>query len=91
MAKTNVASRRVLCDWCGHDYTDETISGGLLYRAKATGPCCEAKIRRSAVAFTEEHFIAATCPAGMPFAEWVRSMGQVAGLDYAAPAERKAK
>lgn len=66
--------QRVLCDFCGDDWSDSRQSGGLLFQSKATCPTCEPKIRKSAVEYGEEQFIRAVCPPDLSFAEWVRTL-----------------
>ena len=65
---------RVACDWCNKDWTNDNTSGGFLFGSKATCPDCApgfyAKVKKSG----ELHFIRATCPTGMSFADWVRKI-----------------
>jgi len=64
----------VLCDFCNKDYTTSDESGGILFGSKATCPDCTPRILEGAKKYGEEHYINATCPAEMSFADWVRSL-----------------
>ncbi len=63
---------RVLCDFCGKEFTDSDEKGGLLFQSKATGPCCNDRIRELARVHNEEFLIHQYCPDTMAFADWVR-------------------
>ena len=64
--------RRVLCDFCDQEFTDSPEAGGFMFGRKAVGPCCVARIERSAEGYGEAHLIGARCPDGVPFSDWVR-------------------
>lgn len=66
--------RLVFCDDCGEDFTDRCDQGGILFQSKALCPKCAPKWERDAREFDEEHLIRGHCPAGMSFADWVRSL-----------------
>lgn len=70
-----MTKQRVLCAWCGEDYTDSTQSGGFIFqtsfRIYPTGPCCEAKIRQKVIAEEEERFVTSRCPRGEAFRDYI--------------------
>lgn len=61
----DVSARFVECDFCGEDYTDRPVSGGVLIGRKAACPSCA-----PALVASGKH-VAWLCPKGRTFAEWV--------------------
>jgi hypothetical protein len=70
MIETEDVGRTVYCDACGEDYTDSPATGGLLHQSKAICPVCAPRWRDE----RDLSFIRGECPAGMPFADWVRDI-----------------
>ena len=66
--------RQVYCDLCNEDYTDLDLQGGFLFGSHAVCPACAPRLLREIYECGEERFIKASCPAGMAFADWVRSI-----------------
>ena len=67
--------RTVICDAaCGGDYTDSPDSGGFLFNGSAYCPECATDAEPRIAAYGEGKFIEARCPAGVSFADWVRSI-----------------
>lgn len=62
---------RVICDFCGEEWTGRPESGGLLFGSKAVCPTCAPALERDIARYHEEHFVKGRCPDGMPFAAWV--------------------
>lgn len=60
----------VCCDWCGKDFTDSDVKGGLLFGSKACCPECEPGIIEGAKKYNEGSFIKGYCPDGMEFRKW---------------------
>ena len=65
---------RVICDWCGQEWTDRPESGGLTFVSKACCPDCAPRIRADAAAGNETHHIRSECPPELSFADWVRTV-----------------
>lgn len=63
---------RVICDFCGGEYTERADAGGLLFGSKAACPGCAPRLERDAKKYGEEHYIRGRCPEGKSFAAWVR-------------------
>ena len=63
----------VMCDLCGVDYTDSTVSGGMIFHHKAACPECSLRILEDCKKYGEEHFIEAQCPEDKSFADFVRN------------------
>lgn len=71
---------RVICDFCGGEYTERPDAGGLLFGSKAARqahaliacPRCAPHLDRDAKKYGEEQYIRARCPEGKSFAAWVR-------------------
>lgn len=64
---------RVLCDWCGREYTDSDAIGGFVFESKATGPeCCAKRLKVSIKVYGEQHLVRATALDGETFAAFVR-------------------
>jgi len=66
--------RNVFCDRCDTDMTDDPRSGGYLFETYAYGPCCADEELLTIRRYQEEGHIRAWCPAGMSYADWVRSL-----------------
>ena len=66
--------RIVVCDFCSGDFTDSTVSGGLLFQSKATCPECAVRMMPDIRKFGEEHFIRKRCPDGVSFADFIRGI-----------------
>lgn len=64
----------VLCDIDDTDLTADPRSGGFMFGTYGVGPCCAGEYEAKVRGYGEEHFIRARCPAGMSFADWIRSM-----------------
>ena len=64
--------RTVLCDICNEDWTDRRESGGFIFQSKAYCPECARKDLPRITAYGEQDLIRACCPAGLPFADFVR-------------------
>jgi hypothetical protein len=62
----------VECDICAKDLTHDPASGGFLLVGKGVGPCCAERLERRLRESGEEQHIAARCPEGVSFADWVR-------------------
>ena len=62
----------VICDFCCIDYTDSTVSGGIIFHHKAACPDCSSHILEDCRKYDEEHFIEAQCPEDKSFADFVR-------------------
>jgi hypothetical protein len=82
--------RTVVCDCCSEDMTNSPRSGGFAFEGFggtwAAGPCCagaeEARMRAQGAG----DLITGHCPAGMPFADWVRALR---GADAAIRVKRR--
>lgn len=62
----------VRCDVCDKDFlSSDTRTGGILFGSYAYCPACTEKHLPKIREYGEEHFIKATCPAGMSFRDWV--------------------
>jgi len=62
----------VICDICGEDYTNSTLSGGWLFGSSAYCPLCATpealeKIR----GYNEEKYLKSFCPIHLSFKDWV--------------------
>ena len=64
--------RKVICDYCDHDYTESTLPGGLIFESKAVCPRCEPRIRASIRHYNEKRHIKAENSLMVPFAQFVR-------------------
>ena len=62
----------VICDLCDTDYTNSTVSGGMIFHHKAVCPNCSSHILEDCKKHGEEHFIEAQCPEDKSFADFVR-------------------
>lgn len=64
---------RVLCDFCGKDWTDKPVTGGLLFQSKAVCPECAPKLEADIESRypDEAVFIRARCPEYRSFSAWV--------------------
>jgi len=70
--ETHNMGRTVLCDICNEDWTDRPESGGFIFESKAYCPDCARESLPSIIAYNEQHFIRASCPAGLAFPDFVR-------------------
>ncbi len=64
--------RRVFCDICNKEWTDDCTHGGFLFCSKAVCPACAERELASIRSYGEEHYIKARCPEDMSFADWCR-------------------
>lgn len=64
--------RRVVCDYCGEDYTESEEHGGLLFQSKAVCPKCTPRTMELVRQYHEERFIRGVYPEGKSFADWIR-------------------
>ena len=64
----------VCCDMCSRDFTNSDETGGILFESKGVGPCCSARIEKSALKYNEAQHIRARCPINMSFAHWIREV-----------------
>jgi len=62
----------VVCDICDKDYTSSDKTGGFIFVSKAYCPDCASKSEGAIKKYGEEKYIRARCPAGTPFADFVR-------------------
>lgn len=61
----------VICDLCGHDFTNSDEQGGLTFGSKAVCPHCTPDLEEQAKKYNETHLIGKRCPEGMSFRNFV--------------------
>lgn len=61
---------RVRCDLCNKDWTESSLSGGIMFAGKSCCPECEPGMEEKALRHGEENYITARCPANLSYSEW---------------------
>jgi hypothetical protein len=62
----------VVCDLCSVDWTTSKEVGGFIFQSKAVCPTCAIEFMASVIKHHEVRYLQALCPAGQPFADFVR-------------------
>jgi len=71
----------VVCYTCGKDFTNSDAPGGIYgLGMRVICPECAPRILEDAKRCGELQYIAAKCPEGMAFADWVRNVLRKTGV-----------
>lgn len=63
--------RKVICDICNKDWTDNPKSGGFIFGSKAICPDCEPRFLKNIDKYDEQRFINGICSKNESFYQFV--------------------
>ena len=60
-----------MCDFCGRDFTNSSLSGGFIFSGKAVCPYCSHRVMTNIKRHKESQFISDMCPHDLSFKAFV--------------------